>query len=324
MHKLLVICGPTGAGKTGLALELAKKYNAEIVSADSRQVYKSMDVGTGKDLPKGAKYKASGIKNLGYYEVEAIKIWGYDLIAPNQEFSVANYARFSKPVIEDILKRGKLPILVGGTGLYIKGVVDGIPTAIVPKNKRLRKNLSQKSPDELFEILAQQDTIKAASLNVSDRKNPRRLIRAIEVSLWRLKGGREKRLFDFKFRTLFIGLSAPREYLFKKIEARVEERIQKGVEKEIRKLLERGLDWKDQAMSSLGYRQWKGYFEGRETKNKAVLEWKKEEKKYAKRQITWFAKDKRINWFDITRPKWRESVEKLVKKWYSNADAEKS
>lgn len=324
MYKLLVICGPTGTGKTGLALELAQKYNGEIVSADSRQVYKSMDVGTGKDLPKGAKYKASGIKNLGYYEVEAIKIWGYDLIAPNQEFSVANYARFSKPVIEDILKRGKLPILVGGTGLYIKGVVDGIPTAVVPKNKRLRKNLSQKTPDELFEFLAQQDTIKAASLNVSDRKNPRRLIRAIEVSLWRLKGGREKRLFDFKFRALFIGLSAPREYLFKRIEARVEERIQKGVEKEIRKLLERGLDWKDQAMSSLGYRQWRGYFAGRETKDQAVLEWKKEEKKYAKRQVTWFAKDKRINWFDITGPKWRESVEKLVKKWYSNADAKKS
>jgi len=323
MDKLLVICGPTGAGKTALALELAKKYNGEIVSADSRQVYKSMDVGTGKDLPKGAKYKFSGIKDLGYYEIDGIKIWGYDLIQPNQEFSVANYVRFSKPVIEDILKAGKLPILVGGTGLYIKGVVDGIPTAVVPKNKRLRKNLSLKSPDELFEILAQQDTVKAASLNVSDRKNPRRLIRAIEVSLWRLKGGREKKLFDFKFHTLFIGLTAPKEYLFRKIEARVEERVQKGVEKEIRMLLERGLNWKDQAMISLGYRQWRGYFEGRETKKEAVSEWKSEEKKYAKRQITWFAKDKRVNWFDITRPKWRESVENLVKKWYSNADAKK-
>src|SRR3972149_5133235 len=324
MHKLLVICGPTGAGKTALALELAQKYKGEIVSADSRQVYKSMDVGTGKDLPKGAEYKASGIKNSGYYELDAIKIWGYDLIEPNQEFSVANYARFSKPVIEDILKAGKLPILVGGTGLYIKGIVDGIPTVVVPQNKHLRKTLSQKTTDELFEILAQQDTVKAASLNVSDRKNPRRLIRAIEVSLWRLKGGREKRLFDFKFRTLFIGLSAPKEYLFKKSEARVEERVQKGVEEAIRKILEVGLDWKDQAMRAQGYRQWKGYFEGTETKEKAVSEWKSEEKKYAKRQITWFKKDKRINWFDITGPKWQESVEKLVKKWYSNADAQKN
>ncbi|MEK7113015.1 MAG: tRNA (adenosine(37)-N6)-dimethylallyltransferase MiaA [Patescibacteria group bacterium] len=313
MQKLLVICGPTATGKTALAVKLAKKLGGEIISADSRQVYKGMDIGTGKDLPKNAE------KNEGYYLIKAVRVWGYDLVDPKKDFSVANYVRFARKVVGEVGGRMKLPILVGGTGLYIQGVVDGIPTADVPKNENLRKNLIGKSPEELFEILAQQDPIRAASLNASDRKNPRRLIRAIEIAQRKLQTGREldKSFASKDYSTLFVGLTAPKEYLLGKIDERVEARVEAGVEEEIRKLLERGVSWEDQAMTALGYRQWKEYFDKGKTKEKVISEWKNEERKYAKRQITWFKRDGRINWFNITRPSWDKKVEKLVKKWYN-------
>ena len=133
MNKLLVICGPTSTGKTTLAIALAKKFNGELISTDSRQVYKGMDIGTGKDLPEGAKFKLPWFQKYGYYEVGGTKIWGYDLADPRHEFSVAQYIKFAERIISDVLKRGKSPVLVGGTGLYIRGVVDGIATAGVPK-----------------------------------------------------------------------------------------------------------------------------------------------------------------------------------------------
>lgn len=309
MKKLLVICGPTATGKTALAVKLAKKLGGEIISADSRQVYKGMDIGTGKGLP-----------------VADAKVWGYDLVDPKKDFSVANYVRFARKTLREAGRRMKLPILVGGTGLYIQGVVDGIPTANVAKNENLRKNLIGKSPEELFEILAQQDPVKAASLNASDKKNPRRLIRAIEVAQWKLDsgGGFVKTPALTNYSTLFIGLSAPKEDLFKKIDMRVDDRVLKGVEKEIKKLLSAGTSWDDQAMSSLGYRQWRGFFEGTKNKNEAILQWKKEEKKYARRQITWFKRDRRIKWFDISKPHWSDDVEKLAQKWYSSQNAKKN
>lgn len=311
MQKLLVICGPTATSKTLLAVNLAEKLGGEIISADSRQVYKGMDIGTGKDLREIPKWA---------------KIWGYDLAEPKEEYSVSKYIAFANKAIEDIWSRDKLPILVGGTGLYIKGVVDGIPTALVPKNKNLRKNLVEKGTDELFEILAQQDPIRAASLNTSDRKNPRRLIRAIEIAQRKLQtGGKLDKSFAFKGdSTLFVGLTAPKQYLLGKIDERVEARVEAGVEEEIRKLLERGVSWEDQAMTALGYRQWKEYFDKGKTKEKVISEWKNEERKYAKRQITWFKRDGRINWFNITRPSWDKKVEKLVKKWYSSENAKKN
>jgi len=320
MQKLLIVCGPTATGKTALAISLAKRLSGEIISADSRQVYRRMDIGTGKDLPPNAK------KTGGYYLIKAVPVWGYDLVGPREGFSVADYVRFARETVKDIGRRMKLPILVGGTGLYIQGVVDGIPTAFVPKNEDLRKNLMGKTLEELFEILAQQDPIKAASLNVSDKRNPRRLIRAVEIAQWKLKTGGD---FDqtptlTNYSTLFIGLTAPKEYLFKKIDMRVEARVGIGVEKEIKKLLSAGTSWDDQAMSSLGYRQWRDFIEGTKDKNETILAWKKEEKKYAKRQITWFKRDRRIKWFDISKPDWTDSVEKLAKKWYSSDDAKKN
>jgi tRNA dimethylallyltransferase len=167
MNKLLVICGPTSTGKTTLAIALAKKFNGEIISADSRQVYKGMDIGTGKDIPCGSKIKFPWFQKYGFYEISGAKIWGYDLADPRHEFNVAQYMKFSERIITDIVKRGKLPILVGGTGLYIRGVIDGIATANIPKNNLLRKNLVKSTAEDLFEKLAQMDSLKAGHMNSS-------------------------------------------------------------------------------------------------------------------------------------------------------------
>lgn len=318
MKKLLVICGPTATGKTALALSLAKKFNGELLSADSKQVYRGLDIGTGKDITAQAKRK-------GYYEFQGIKIWGYDLVGPNENFSVSRYIQFARKVVKEIIKREKLPIIVGGTGLYIKAIVDGIPTAKIPQNLALRENLAVKSQDELFEILAQLDPIKAGSLNSSDKKNPRRLTRAIEIATWKLEGkSKEFKERIQKFDTLFIGLTSSKEFLFARIKKRVEKRVRQGVEREISELLSKGVSWENQSMSSLGYRQWRAYFKGKKTKEETIEDWKRQEKKYAKRQITWFKRDRRIKWFDISKPDWTDSVEKLAKIWYSSDYAKKN
>lgn len=314
MKKLLVICGPTATGKTALAIALARKFNGEIISADSRQVYKGMDIGTGKEwdrsLPVGRQ----------------IKIWGYDIVSPAKGFSISQYLKFAKKAISNIAKRGKLPILVGGTGFYIKGVVDGIPTVSIPRNGDLRKNLEGRGVGELFEMLAQIDSVRAGQMNSSDRKNPRRLIRAVEVATWKLEHGEsgQSHVASSKQLTLMVGLAAPRDFLDRKISQKVQERVRVGMKEEIQKLISLGVDWGDQSMQALGYRQWRDNFEGEAPEGVVINEWKKEEKKYARRQLTWFKKDKRINWFDVTDNNYPKSVEKLIKKWYSSAYAKES
>ncbi len=311
-NKILVICGPTSTGKTSLAIKIAKTFDGEIISADSRQIYKGMDIGTGKDLPLGAP-----LNKLGYYQVEGVKIWGYDLAKPTDDFSVSHYIHLMSGMISDIATREKLPIVAGGTGLYIKGLVDGIQTANVPRNDGLRKNLEGKSVEELYESISQMDSIKAASLNSSDRKNPRRLIRAIEIAQYHLSNGlvsytSPKKDLDL----LFVGLTAPLEFLEKKIERRVQERLEKGVKEEVKQLLESGVSWESQSMMAIGYSGWRDYFEGGVSEEEVVSQWVLDEKRYAKRQMTWFKKDGRIKWFDITDPDFAKNVEMLVKKWY--------
>jgi len=320
--KLLIICGPTATGKTGLSLKLAKKLNGEIVSADSRQVYKGLNIGTGKDLPKNAKMKFMWFKKFGFYLIGGVKVWGYDLADPRHSFSVSQYLKFAERIISDIIKRGKLPILVGGTGFYIKGVIDGIPTAEVPKSNHLRKSLEDKSANELYEMLAQIDSIKAAGMNSSDKKNPRRLMRAIEIATWKITNGdithnTNKKTFD----VLQIGLSAGEDYLNSKIEDRVTGRFKEKLKDEIAGLLKSHVDWKMQSMSSMGYGEWRDFFEGRKSEKEVIDIWQSEEKKYVKRQIIWFKKDKRINWFDVEGLEYPENVEKLVKKWHNIVNA---
>lgn len=301
MKKLLVICGPTATGKTKLAGLLAKKFDGEIVSADSKQVFKGLDIGTGKEY------------------VEDVKIWGYDLVSAKSEFSIAQYLKFARHAISDIQKRGKLPIVTGGTGFYIKGIVSGIPTSVVPRNKFLRKLLETKSTDDLLESLSQLDAVKVASLNFSDRKNPRRLIRAIEIAQWKLEHGQIKSLaISHQSSVLKIGLKSDPDVLNSRIEKRVDERVFMGAEGEVRRLLKNGVNWDNQSMHSLGYRQWRDFLEGDTPKEIVIDEWKREERKYAKRQMTWFKKDKSVKWFDISDSEYPNNVEKLVAMWHKD------
>lgn len=319
MEKLLVICGPTSTGKTNLAVSLAKIFNGEIISADSRQVYKGMDIGTGKDLPNGAKIKFPWFKKYGYYEVDGTKIWGYDLADPRHEFNVAQYIKFSERIIPDIRKRGKLPIVVGGTGLYIKGIIDGIATANIPKNNLLRRNLEKSSAEDLFEKLAQMDSLKAGQMNSSDKKNPRRLVRAIEVAMWKINNIKKEKEMESKkksFDVLMIGLSAPEKFIKEKIKLRVNQRIKNGIKDEVQTLLNKHVNWNMPSMSSMGYKEWKDYFANKKSEVEVIKDWESEENKYVKRQIVWFKKDKRIQWFDVTEAIYPNNVEKSVEKWY--------
>lgn len=344
MNKLLVICGPTATGKTKLAFHLAKALTSdkkgsgskgELVSADSRQIYKGLDIGTGKDIPKDAKFNLPvgerGSKLGGYYQIGESKIWGYDLADPKQEFSVAKYAKIVDEIIKDIWSRNKLPILVGGTGLYIKAIVDGIPTISIPKNRRLRKSLERMKRTELFEMLARIGPMKAASMNYSDKRNPRRLVRAIEVAQWKLKNKLKEDDSKKRFSTLVIGLKAEKRVLSERISKRVKARIEMGLEKEIENLLKKGVTWKHQSMDSLGYKQWKAYFEKHlvrevsvsekgKDRNKIIKKWEKEESRYSKKQMTWFRRDKRIKWFDIASSEWQKNVVKLAKEWYKDKE----
>lgn len=310
MKKILVICGPTATGKTLLGFKLAKKFTGEIVSSDSRQVYKYMDIGTGKEwAPKGQG---------------SVKIWGYDLVNPTDSFSVSDYFKEMKVAIENIWSRNKLPIIVGGTGFYIKSLIDGIATVDIPKNENLRISLEKIGVNELFNKLAELDGTKAASLNSSDKKNSRRLIRAIEIAVWNTQNGtqkqiieKRKKILDKNVDLLMIGLSAPLSKILINIKNRVDKRINEGFILEVENLLKNGVSWKNQSMKSLGYKESEAFLKKGLTYEEFINQWVNNEMKYVKRQMTWFKKDKRINWFDITDKNLIKNVENLVIKWYS-------
>lgn len=294
MRKILVICGPTSTGKTKLAVSLGRELKGEIISADSRQVYKYMDIGTGKDRPKN------------------IQIKGYDLVSPDSEFSISHYIDFANKAIDESFALGKLPILVGGTGFYISGAIDGVNTATIPRNLKLRNKLGKLGVEDLKDRLKEVDFKKFKSMNQSDVNNPRRLVRAIELS--GTKQNTKPALS--KLDSLFIGLCLPKEELEQRIDNRVEARLKQGFEKEF-DLLSRKKLLSFAPSATLGYKQWILYKDGKISRSQAIDEWKREEIKYAKRQMTWFKKDSRIHWFDVSKKDSFEKIEKAVRKWYS-------
>jgi tRNA dimethylallyltransferase len=222
--------------------------------------------------------------------------------------------------LKDIWGRGKLPILVGGTGFYIKAIVDGIDTMHIPNDASLRYELNSWSIEKLFEKLQLLDPEKAAGMNNSDRKNPARLIRAIEVVYWRRSPEGKKYIQSTPIETLdtlFIGLTLPRTKLFERIADRVVERVDQGIKEEIEGLLIADLTWEHQSMKTLGYREWQPFFEGTKTQHEVILEWIHDEEQYAKRQMTWFQKDERIQWFDVSTDDYKTTIEETISKWHT-------
>ncbi|PIS09472.1 tRNA (adenosine(37)-N6)-dimethylallyltransferase MiaA, partial [Candidatus Beckwithbacteria bacterium CG10_big_fil_rev_8_21_14_0_10_34_10] len=214
MKRLLIITGPTASGKTKLGVRLAQMFNGELISADSRQVYKLMDIGTGKDLPL------------------PVPIWGLDLVKPDQEFSVADWFKVAQKKIFELWKKDKLPIIVGGTGFYLKALINGFDSLGVEPDYKLRRRLEKMSLGELQEKLSQVYSQRYEEMNQSDKNNPRRLIRAIEVvQTLKKKSGFKSIKAD---KLLLIGLKAQKKYLYQKIDQRVEKRIRAGSEKEVK------------------------------------------------------------------------------------------
>jgi tRNA dimethylallyltransferase len=289
LGKLIVILGPTASGKTELAIKLAKKFNGEIVSADSRQVYKEMDIGTAKPERK----KSNKRQTTSKYMVEGVPHYLMDVVAPNEEFNVAIYKKMALKSIENIQKKGKLPFLVGGTGLYIKAIVDNINFPKVSPQKELREELEKKTAKELFKIYKKLDPEGAGLI---DKKNKRRLIRAIEVCKTTKKSFWEQRkkgapLFD----TLQIGIKLQKTELEKIIKKRVEKMFKMGLEKEV-KMLAKKYGWQISSMRTIGYQEWQDYFKSKVDKEKVKEKIILHTIQFAKRQMTWFKRDKRIHW----------------------------
>lgn len=330
MNKLLIICGPTASGKTGLGIRLAKKFNGEIVSADSRQVYKGMDIITGKDLPENSKLEIRnsrlGITNnkleVGYRTKDDIPIWLVDIVDPNYPFNVGEYAKLAHAVISDIWLRNKLPVVVGGTGFYIRAILGQIETVAIPPNKPLRKILEKYTKDQLQKALIQHARDKWEKMNPSDRENPRRLIRAIEVAAFYHKSKNKLAhiLAPLQIDSLlYIGLKSSFDFLYKRIDQRVEARLKNGAEDEINVLMAKKYSWFLPAFSSSGCRELKEYLEGKITLLDGVKSWKFQEHFYARKQMTWFKKDKRINWFNIADKNYLNQIEEIVAKWYTSS-----
>jgi len=310
MKKLLVIVGPTGTGKTDLGLKLAKKFNGELVSADSRQIYIGMDIGTGKEI-ESSKYDVK--KNKGSWVVNGIPIHLYDVINPDKTFSVVEYQQEALGKIKEIENKGKLPILVGGTGLYVQAIVEGVNIPKVPPDSKLRAKLESKPLATLVSQLEQVDPKTAIKI---DKQNPRRVIRALEVyySSGQSFSSLEERS-KVNFDSVQIGLTAPRDFLYKKVDDQIDDWFRVGFIEEVKKLISDGYDEKLPALTSLGYRQVAMYLKGNLTIEEAKQRIKWEHHGYIRRQFTWFRKRKNIVWFDISDPDLIRQINAFIKAW---------
>lgn len=272
--KLVVIVGPTAVGKSDYAVKYAKKHNGEVISADSRQVYAGLDIGTGKITKK---------------EMKGVRHHLLDVADPKKQFTVGKFKELAEKAIKDISSRGKLPIICGGTGFYIDAVVKNIEYPDVPPHKSLRKKLALQTPDELFRHLRKLDSAFALSLNNSEKNNPHRLIRSIEIATALGKvPPLQKRALPYS--VTWIKLTAPKEELQKRINIRLLKRIKQGMIKEVENLHKNGLPWKRMEALGLEYRFISRYLRGLISKKEMIKLLQTEIWHYAKRQLLWFKK----------------------------------
>jgi len=278
-NKLIVILGPTASGKTDLSIKLSKKFNGEIVSADSRQVYKGMDVGSGKVTKK---------------EMNGIPHYLLDVANPKTRFSVAQYQKLALKAIKNIQTKNKLPFLVGGTGFYIQSIVDNIIIPEVKPDWKLREKLEKLTVEQMFEKLKKIDLVRAKSI---DRYNPRRLVRALEIVL--KTGKRVPTITHIKspnINILQIGVIKSQKELRNLINKRLLKRLKDNVMINEVKKLRKSLSWKRLEEFGLEYRHVAQYLQNKISYKEMINKIQIESEHYAKRQVTWFKRDKRINW----------------------------
>ncbi len=279
--KILVILGPTASGKSGLAVALAKKFDGEVVSADSRQVYRGLDIGTGKITKR---------------ETRGVRHHLLDVASPKRAFTVAQYQKLARRALRNILRHGKLPIVCGGTGLYIDALLHNTAFPAVPPNLKLRRELEKESAEKLFARLRKLDPRRAETI---DRHNKRRLIRALEIVLTTGKSiPRHSNILQNvgMFETLKIGVGLPKEELRKRINARIQNWLRHGLLREVKNLRKSGLSWKRLDELGLEYRYPALYLQGKISREEMIRKMEVETWRYAKRQMTWFKRDKEIIW----------------------------
>lgn len=287
-QKLLVIIGPTAVGKTKLSIELAKQFNGEIISGDSMQIYKGMDIGTAK---------------ITVEEMEGIAHHLIDIREPSESFSVAEFQELVREKITDISKKGKLPIIVGGTGLYIQSVLYDYQFSEAPADETFRDQLEQEGQrignDALYQRLVEVDAESARQIHPN---NVRRVIRALEIyhctgktmSEWQ-----KNQQSDQLYQTAIVGLTMDRENLYERINERVDRMVETNLLGEVRSFYEQGL--RDcQSIQAIGYKELYEYFAGNVSYDNAIENLKQNSRRYAKRQLTWFRNKMNVEWFDMT------------------------
>lgn len=286
--KLIVILGPTACGKTQWGIELAKEWNGEVISADSRQIYMQMDIGTGK--PRGVWNTELG---ESIYRVGGVPHHLMDFLEPSQVYSSAEFKQDALEKIRHIQERSHLPFLVGGTGMYIQALIDNLEIPKVPPQIGMRTELEKQSLDELIQLLQAEDPESAQRI---DRKNKRRIIRALEVTR-ALHGSfvKYQRKGPPLFTVLLLGIEMPRAELYARIDRRVVQMVSDGLVEETQQLLSQ-YDPSRTAMSGIGYFEIGEYLRGVYTLPEAIKKIQYRTHSYARRQMTWFRKDKRIIW----------------------------
>ncbi|OIP98952.1 tRNA (adenosine(37)-N6)-dimethylallyltransferase MiaA [Candidatus Wirthbacteria bacterium CG2_30_54_11] len=307
-HQVLVVTGPTGTGKTELALKAAQTFGGEIICADSRTVYRGMDIGTAKVAGQTSRID-SGDPCTSFRTGEGIPHYLVDVVEPNQEFSVAQFQKLASDRIDELFKKKKLPILAGGTGLYIKSMVDGLDFPDTKTGGNLRAKL-EKLP--LLTLITELERLDPDALALVDLKNPRRVLRAVEICL--LTGvpfSRQQTKHEPKWDILQVALTCPREVLYQRLDARVDAMMRSGLLEEVRSLSEL-FGYDASAMTGIGYKQLGAHLRGELSLTESVELIKRDTRRYAKRQMTWFRRDERIQWVENAK-----SALGLIRAWYS-------
>ncbi|EOB3456410.1 tRNA (adenosine(37)-N6)-dimethylallyltransferase MiaA [Enterococcus hirae] len=306
MEKVLVIVGPTAVGKTALSVELAKKFHGEIISGDSLQVYKKLDIGTAK---------------INTSEMEGIPHHLIDVIEPNETYSVADFQKAGRKLITEITERGRLPMIVGGTGLYIQsllydfqlGAKEESVTAVRKKYEELAETLSKK---ELWEYLKTKDPLAAEKIHWNNQRKVIRALEVFEVTGYSITTPQEEpaRLYDY----CMIGLNTERALLYQRINQRVDSMLEEGLLEEARFVYELG---EVQASQGIGYKEFYPYFKGEESLENVVEQLKMNSRRYAKRQLTWFRNRLDAHWFDLlAESSSMEQIDQLIRTWLEEKD----
>ena len=290
--KVVVICGPTASGKTALSIELAKRINGEIISGDSMQIYKDMDIGTAKPTKE---------------EMQGIRHYLIDFVEPSKRYSVAEFKKDAENAIEEILKKGKVPIIVGGTGLYIDSLIYGIEYQDIKIDEKYRKELEKRAEVEglqkLYEEAYNIDSRAAEKISKNDKK---RIIRILEIykatGKTKTEQEIESRKKESKYDYIVFAINMDRQKLYERINKRVDIMIEQGLIEEVENLLKKYNKFPT-AMQGLGYKEVVEYLDGKVAKEEMIEKIKMETRRFAKRQITWFKKNKQIIWIDGLKDK---------------------